>query len=576
MSAYDLVIRDGIIIDGTGDEPSHGDVAVNDGYIVDVGDVEGKGAREISADGAWVAPGFVDIHTHYDGQLTWDKSLAPSSWHGVTTVVTGNCGVGFAPVRTDDRQRLIELMEGVEDIPGAALHEGLPWTWESFPEYMDATAKLPHDINYGLQLAHGPLRLYVMGERGAQRERATAADIRKMRQIAAEAIAAGALGFTTSRTMNHRTSTGDLAPTLDASTEELVGIAAGLRDAGTGVLQVVSDFADPASEFATLRAMAQESGRPLSISLAQNPNAPHAWEEVLDLVDEANGDGLRVRAQVATRGIGLLLGLQCTLNPFMMNPVYQEIEELPIPERARQMRDPSFKERLLDAATDDRERTKLGGRLIGKFHLMYELGDPPDYEPSAAESIEARAATMGCRAEELAYDLLVKGDGSGFLYLPLLNYADGNLDVVRKMLVHPHTVPGLSDGGAHVGTICDGSFPTTLLGYWGLDRNHNRIPIPFIVKRHCRDTAETVGLFDRGLVQAGYRADLNVIDPHALRLHEPEMHFDLPAGGKRLLQRSSGYKCTIVNGEVAYLDGESTGAMPGKLVRGGQAAPTHL
>ena len=573
MAEHELVVRGGTVVDGTGAPARAADVAVRDGVVVEVGAVEGRGRREVDADGALVLPGFVDIHSHYDGQSTWDNHLAPSSWHGVTTAVMGNCGVGFAPVRPSDHDLLIELMEGVEDIPGVALTEGLSWEWRTFAEFLDAVDRLPHDIDVGAQLPHGALRVHVMGERGARREVATPDDIAAMGRIAKEAVEAGALGFTTSRTLNHRTSKGEPTPTLTAEADELVGIARAIGEAGTGVLQLVSDFGDLDVEFAMMRRMVAESGRPLSFSLAQSPVLPDQWRTLLDLLTQANADGLPMVAQVGVRAVGILLGLQCTLNPFMVNPVFGEIADLPPAERARAMAEPSFRDRLLAAAGDESVRGRLGGRLIAAFDRMFVLGDPPDYEPDPAGSIAAVAARAGRTPEEVAYDVLAADEGRNLLYLPFLNYAAGNLDAVGEMLVHPHTVPGLSDGGAHVGTICDGSFPTTLLAMWGRDRERGRIDLPTIAARHCRDTARTVGLHDRGVLAPGYRGDLNVIDHANLRLHRPEMHYDLPAGGKRLLQRADGYLHTFVAGTETYADGEATGALPGRLVRGARPAP---
>ena len=573
MAEHELVVRGGTVVDGTGADPRSADVAVSGGVVTEVGRVAGAGAREVDADGALVLPGFVDIHSHYDGQSTWDSRLAPSSWHGVTTAVMGNCGVGFAPVRPSDHDLLIELMEGVEDIPGVALHEGLSWEWRTFAEFLDAVDRLPHDIDIGAQLPHGALRVHVMGERGAHREPATRADISEMGAIAKAAVVAGALGFTTSRTLNHRTSKGEPTPTLTAEADELVGIANAIGEARTGVLQLVSDFADLETEFAMMRRMVAESGRPLSFSLAQSPVAPDQWRTLLARLSEANADGLPMTAQVGVRAVGILLGLQCTLNPFMVNPVFAEIVDLAPADRARAMGEPSFRDRLLAAATDESVRGRLGGRLIGAFDKMFVLGDPPDYEPDAATSIGAIAVRAGRAPEEVAYDILAADEGANLLYLPFLNYAAGNLDAVGEMLVHPHTVPGLSDGGAHVGTICDGSFPTSLLAMWGRDRERGRIALATIAARHCRDTARTVGLHDRGILAPGYRGDLNVIDLEGLRLHRPEMHYDLPAGGKRLLQRADGYLHTFVAGTETYVDGEATGALPGRLVRGAQPEP---
>jgi N-acyl-D-aspartate/D-glutamate deacylase len=576
MTEHDLVVRAGSVIDGTGASARTADVAVSAGRVVEVGKVSGTGRREVDADGALVAPGFVDIHAHYDGQATWDNQLAPSSWQGVTTVVMGNCGVGFAPVRPADHQRLIELMEGVEDIPGAALHEGLSWEWRSFAEYLDAVDRIPHDIDVGAQVPHGAVRLHVMGERGAQREAATPEEIEHMAALARAGVEAGGLGFTTSRTLNHRTSRGEPTPTLTASADELVGIAKGLGAAGAGVLQVVSDHMNTDDEFAMFRRMVAESSRPLSFSLVQSPVAPDSHREVLERITRANAEGLAITGQVATRAIGLLFGLQCTLHPFMTNPVFKEIAELPVPEQARIMAEPGFKERLLAAAGDQTVRNKIGGQLIGLFGFMFELGDPPNYEPDRADSVAARAEREGRAPEELAYDLLAADEGRTLLYMPALNYAGGSLDAVGEMLAHPYTVPGLGDGGAHVGTICDGSFPTTLLTLWGRDRDRGRLDLAFLVQRQCRDTARTVGLHDRGVLAPGYKGDLNVIDFDRLAVRRPEVRYDLPAGGRRLLQRAEGYRHTFVNGVEVYRDGEPTGELPGRLVRGGQPAPAVL
>jgi N-acyl-D-aspartate/D-glutamate deacylase len=568
--AHDLVIRSGRLVDGSGAPPRTADVAVDGGVITDVGQVDERGRREVDADGALVTPGFVDIHTHYDGQATWDDQLAPSSWHGVTTVVMGNCGVGFAPVRPADHERLIELMEGVEDIPGAALHEGLRWNWETFPEYLDALAAHPRDLDLGAQVPHGALRLHVMGERGARREPATPDDIAAMADLAREAVAAGALGFTTSRTLNHRSSRGELTPTLTAEADELVGIAEALGSIGAGVLQVVSDFIDLDAEFETFRLMAQRSGRPISISVAQSPVRPEDWKLLLDRMAEATAAGVTMRGQVGSRAVGLLLGFEATLNPFMLAPAWAELRDLPASERAARLRRDDVRRALIEAMTVDREGSLIGSRLIGKFDLMFPLGDPPDYEPDPDGSVSAVAEREGRAPAEVAYDLMLENDGRGLLYLPTLNFAGGSLDSVRGQLAHPASVAGLSDGGAHVGTICDVSFPTTLLQWWGRDRPTGRLPVELLVNKQTRATAAAVGLLDRGLLAPGYRADINVIDFDRLILHPPEIHHDLPAGGRRLLQRADGYRHTFVAGTEIRSDGESTGATPGRLVRGAQ------
>ncbi len=571
--AHDLVIRGGRVVDGSGAAVRTADVAVDGAVITTVGRVAERGRTEIDADGALVAPGFVDIHTHYDGQATWDDELAPSSWHGVTTVVMGNCGVGFAPVRPADHERLIELMEGVEDIPGTALHEGLSWDWETFPEFLDAVAARPRDLDLGAQVPHGALRLHVMGERGARREPATPADIAAMADLARGAVAAGALGFTTSRTLNHRSSRGELTPTLAAEADELVGIAEALGSIGAGVLQVVSDFIDLDTEFDTLRLMAERSGRPISISVAQSPVRPDDWKVLLDRMAAATAGGVTMRGQVATRAVGLLFGFEATLNPFMLAPAWAELRDLPTAERTARLQRPDVRRALLDDMAVDRHGSLIGSRLIDRFELMYPLGDPPDYEPDVSSSVAAVAAREGRSPAEVAYDLMLADEGRGLLYLPALNFVNGSLDSVGQQLAHPASVAGLSDGGAHVGTICDVSFPTTLLQWWGRDRPSGRLPIELLVHKQTRATAETVGLLDRGLLAPGYRADVNVIDFDRLRLRAPEIHHDLPAGGRRLLQRAEGYRHTFVAGVEIRRDGESTGARPGRLVRGAQPDP---
>lgn len=573
VAEHDLVIRGGTVVDGTGAPARVADVAVDGDRIVAVGAEVGSARREIDADGALVIPGFVDIHAHYDGQATWDHQLAPSSWLGVTTVVVGNCGVGFAPVRPSDRDRLVELMEGVEDIPGTVLHEGLTWEWNTFPEYLDALERIPRDIDIATQVPHGALRLHVMGDRGAAREPATDDDIAEMGRLAREAVAAGALGFSTSRTLNHRTSRGEPTPTLTAAAEELAGIARIMSDAG-GVLQVVSDFIDFEPEWATLSGMAAASGRPLSISVAQSPLAPGAWRRILEAMEAATAAGHRIRAQVGTRAIGLLMGFECTLNPFMTNPVYREVADLPLPMRVEHLSDPAVRRRLLEAHTGDRARGRLGGSLISAFDRMFILGEVPDYEPDPATSVAALAAATGREPAEVALDHLLSDGGRGLLYMAFLNYADGNLDAVADMLEHPCSVPGLGDGGAHVGTICDASFPLFLLTHWVRDRTRGRrLRLEDVVRWQCRDTARTVGLEDRGVLAPGYRADICVIDPDRLRIRRPEVHWDLPAGGRRLLQRADGILRTFVAGTEVYADGEHTGALPGRLVRGPQPRP---
>jgi len=567
---FDLVIRGGTVADGRGGALYEADVAVTDGKIVEVGRAAGRGREEIDARGQLVTPGFVDIHTHYDGQATWDSSLAPSSWHGVTTAVMGNCGVGFAPVRTKDHDQLIELMEGVEDIPGAALDEGLPWNWESFGQYLDAVESRPHDIDVAAQLPHGALRVYVMGERGAKLEAATESDIAEMRSLAADAMRAGALGFTTSRTLNHRTVKGDPTPSLRATAAELQGIAQGLADAGSGVIELISDFDSPDldTEFAMIRSLVATSGRPLSLSLAQAGRSPDGWREILSRIEGAAREGLPIRAQVAPRPIGLLLGLQGTLNPFVAHESFAAIKNKSLAEKVAVMRDSSFRTRLL-AETDARQSHPLARRVMA-FEQIFPLGDPPNYEPPKETAIAAIAARTGRPAQEVAYDMLLEDDGRNFLFMPFANYANFNLDACGEMIAHADCVMGLGDGGAHVGIISDASYPTYLLTHWGRDRARGRFDLGFLVKRQTLDTAAAVGLADRGVLAPGMKADINVIDFDRLRIKRPVMAFDLPAGGKRLLQGASGYVATIVSGEIVYTGGEATGALPGKLVRGPQ------
>jgi N-acyl-D-aspartate/D-glutamate deacylase len=568
------IIRGGTVVDGTGAPARSADVAIENGVITEVGRVDAAGARVIDADGLLVTPGFVDIHTHYDGQASWGERMIPSSWHGVTTVVVGNCGVGFAPVHPTDHQKLVELMEGVEDIPGTVLHEGLAWNWQSFPEFMDALDGRPFDVDVAVQVPHGPLRLHVMGERGARREDATPADIDAMARIAREGIVAGALGFSTSRTLNHRTSTGDFTPTLTADAEELVGIARAIGESGQGVLQVVSDFADVDAEFAIFRRMAEESGRPLSFSLSQVRG--DKWRRQLALLSAANADGVSMTAQVAPRAVGIIHGLQCTLHPLLVNSVYREIGALPLEARVAAMADPAFKERVLaeDAAhRAQQETSRRTPSVFDSFDRMYEIGDPPDYEPDPASSIAARAEREGRSALDLAYDVLMRDGGKAFLYMPFLNYGDGNLDAAGEMLAHPNTVVGLGDGGAHVGTICDASFPTTLLTLWARDRDRGRLELPLVVQRQTRNTARAVGFLDRGVLAPGYRADVNVIDFEHLTARRPEIVHDLPAGGRRLVQHADGYVATMVAGDITYENGEAVGPLPGRLVRGPQGAP---
>ena len=569
MATHDLVIRGGTIVDGTGGETYEADVAISDGLIAEMGSVPARGIEEIDARGQIVTPGFVDIHTHYDGQVAWSDTISPSSLHGITTVVMGNCGVGFAPCKPEDHDRLIRLMEGVEDIPFPVLSEGLPWNWTSFPDYLDSLSSRHFDTDICAQLPHAALRVFVMGERGANREDATEADIARMKALTTEAIKAGAMGFSTSRTLNHRTSDGQPTPTLTASEAELTGIAQGVAEAGSGVLQFVSDFNDPEKEAAMLRRIVEASGRPLSVSLAQADVAPEGWRKLLGAIEAAVEDGLPMRAQVAPRPVGVLLGLELTLNPFSAHPAYREIANLPFEARVAKLRDPDYRARLLaDAPDTDNPFLKVMLRSFGK---MFQLDETVNYEPTQDRTLEAIAAQRSISPEEAALDLMLEREGRGMLYLPFLNYADGNLEPSREMMLSPATLPGLSDGGAHVGMICDGSFTTTMLTHWVRDRTRGPlVSLEHIVHKQSRATAQWIGLHDRGLIAPGYRADLNVIDLARMKLHLPEVRYDLPAGGRRLMQRADGYTATILKGVITHRDGDPTGTKLGRLVRGEQ------
>jgi N-acyl-D-aspartate/D-glutamate deacylase len=565
MSSPSLVIRNGTIVDGSGGDPYEADLAVIDGKISAIGGDIAKGAEEIDARSKLVTPGFVDVHTHYDAQVTWSDRLSPSSWNGATTVLFGNCGVGFAPCHEDQHDMLINLMEGVEDIPEVVLSEGLPWNWHSFPDFLDAIAARSYDVDVAAQVPHAALRVYVMGERGANREPATEQDRQRMAQLTAEGLRAGALGFSTSRTLNHRAADGRSIPTLRAEEAELTAIAHAMREAGTGWMQIVSDFEDQAGEIGLFRRLAKESSRPVTISLLQQDSRPDGWRELMSQIDEANDEGLRITAQVRSRPTSVLLGFELSQNPFMGRPSYKGIAHLPFPERLAQLRQPEFRARILAEAFEGSRRAKR----VERWDRMYPLGDPPDYEPKAENSIAARAAREGRSPEEVGYDLLLERNGKAILYLPVTNYAGGKLDVVREMIAAPNTLIGLGDGGAHVGIMCDATATTYTLTHWTRDRGRGSLfPVSWIIKRLTSDNAAAIGLNDRGLLRVGMKADINVLDYDKLRLRPPEIAYDLPAGGKRLLQRTDGIDATIVSGAVVYRHGEATGALPGRLVRG--------
>ena len=565
MSRYDLVIRSGSVIDGTGQQPFTADVAIKDGKIAATGRVSGHGDREVNADGALVTPGFVDIHTHYDGQATWSNRMSPSSHHGVTSVVMGNCGVGFAPVRPTDHDLLIELMEGVEDIPGVALSEGLSWEWESFPDYLDYLSKRQFDMDICAQLPHAAMRVYVMGQRGADREPATTEDIIEMRRLTEEAIRAGALGFTSSRTLNHRSSKGEPTPTLQAEHDELVGMANALHTIGYGVMEMISDFEDLDTEFELLKSMVGSAGRPMSISLAQGIS-DHGWRKILNKIEHANDAGYKMRGQVAPRPIGILLGLTTTLSPFTTRPSFTEVAHLPLDERVLAMADPGRKARILAEPTGKGFGTMF--RLMDEGRKIWLMTDPPNYEPNPEDSLNAQAIARGLDPWSYIYDVLLENNGRSLLYTPFANYAQNNLDCCRDMILHKDTVMGLGDGGAHVGTICDASFITSLITHWGRDRvRGEKIDLPTLIKCQSRDTARAVDLTDRGTLEPGMKADVNIIDFENLSVRLPEIVNDLPAGGARLQQRADGYLMTIVNGEPTYIEGEETDSLPGRLVR---------
>jgi N-acyl-D-amino-acid deacylase len=565
---FDCVIRGGTVVDGTGDEARVADVAIRGGKIVEIGKVAGSGAEEIDAAGRLVTPGFIDIHTHYDGQAIWSDRMSPSSSHGVTTVVMGNCGVGFAPCRKDDHELLISVMEGVEDIPGAVMSEGLNWNWETFPQYLDALDARPRDIDTAAYLPHSPLRVYAMGERGANREPANAEDLVRLRELTREAVEAGAMGFASSRLHIHRTSGGDAIPSFQSSEDELRAIASGLKDAGKGILQMVFDFPDDTWESVKLlRRLAEESGRPATFTMGSGNSGTEGWREALKIVEKANAEGVQMTAQVFPRPIGLVQGHNLSINSFSECPSYKAIAHLPFAERIVELKKPEMRAKLVNEKPG--EGTMLA-MLARNYDWMFPLSDPPDYEPPAETSIGATARRLGLTPEEVIYDYLLQDDGKAMVYVALGNFYNAKLDSVREMLQHKDTVLGLGDGGAHYGMICDASFPTFMLAHWARDRKEGRLSVPWVVKALANDPARAVGLNDRGILAPGYKADINIIDLDTVALHQPKVVFDLPAGGRRLDQTASGYDLMMVSGKVVYRGGVPTGALPGRLVRGPQ------
>jgi len=588
MYEYDLKIVNGSVIDGTGSKAFKANVGVRDGVIVEVGDVSGDAKQVVDADGAIVTPGFVDVHTHYDGQVSWDEELMPSVNHGVTTAVLGNCGVGFAPCRASDRDQLIKLMEGVEDIPGTALHEGIRWEWETFPEYMDAIEKLPHTIDFAVMVPHDPLRVYAMGERAMFDETANQEEISTMRTLVREAMEAGAVGFSTGRSDSHKTADGDWTPASEAAQEELVGIAEAFQGLDFGVLQAVNDFDmlrpedNFEHEFSIMEAYFKASGgRPGSMSLMQRDFAPDDWLKIIAGSEKMNDEGLDISLQVAPRAIGVFNGLNCTFHPLMGHPSYLSIREKCLSKRVQIMRDPAFKKQLLSESP-----IKLAGRgsavppmvdvMISQFPQLAEKlfkldhDGVVDYEQGNDTSIASKARQDGVSVWEKAYDIMLEQEGHALIYFPVFNYTEMNYDNVYTMLTHPKALPGLSDGGAHVGTICDASFPTYLLSYWTRDRKAKQRPsieLERAVQMLSADGADYLGMQDRGRVKKGLKADINIIDYDALELGVPRMVKDLPAGGQRLLQPVNGYKAVFVSGEQVIEDDEILAARPGKLVR---------
>jgi N-acyl-D-amino-acid deacylase len=581
MSQHDLVIRGGTLVDGTGRAPAEGDLAIDGDRISALGSDVGTGRREIDARGQIVTPGWVDIHCHYDAQATWDPMLSPSSEHGVTTVVMGNCGVGFAPVKESLRNELIDLMEAVEDIPGAAMHEGIEWEWETFPEFMDALERRDHAIDYGLQVPHCALRAYVMGQRGIDNEAANADDIAQMQAIVREALRAGALGFSTSRTEMHNTLEGDPIPGTFAERDELFGIGAAMAKENAGVFQMALTHREVPGEMGWMKDLARETGRMVTFNLQQIDEAPDLYKEALRGLDEARAEGVtNLRGQFSGRPVGVLMGWETSVHPFYGHPEYVKLMKLPIRERLEQLRSPEVKARLLEGGELRIDALPENAPIPAVFlqflaaatHKMFPMGASNDYEPDPADSVAGRAKASGRGPAEIVYDALMDQDGKGLLYFPLFGYATGRFDAIEETMRHPQTGLSLADGGAHCGAICDAGTPTFMLMHWARDRKRGeRIPIELVVRNQTYETAHQYGLDDRGLLSAGFKADLNVIDFDRLDLDPPEMRFDFPAAGRRLYQGARGYSATVVSGKVVFDHGEPTGELPGQLIRGARS-----
>ncbi|MCB1693653.1 MAG: amidohydrolase family protein [Pseudomonadales bacterium] len=563
---HDIVIKNGIIIDGSGGERFAGDVAIDNGLISAVGKVTDGGRREIDAAGRLVTPGWVDVHTHYDGQATWDAIMAPSSWHGVTTVVMGNCGVGFAPVRPGDQNFLIELMEGVEDIPGSALAEGIDWQWETFPQYLDALERLPRTLDVATQVPHGAVRAYVMGERCNGDEAATPEEIEQMSQIVREGIEAGALGFSSSRTLLHKDVHGEYVPGTFAGSDEMLALGLAMKGLDHGVFEMVSDNLGDDDEWEWVKAFAKETGKKITL-IATTP-AAYVDGKIYRIAEEARENGMEILPQMAGRPTGVLHGLESNFHAFVGHPTYREkIAHLPHAEKVKAMRDPAIREQILGETSGIRSANL--GPIDELMKRVFPLGENPNYEPDFEDSVAGIAAARGVSALEAMYDLLIAGEGKELFYQPLGGYVNYNLDAQRMLMQHPNVIMGLSDGGAHCGVIADAGMPTFIMTHWGRDRKKgDTLPLEFIVRSMTRRTAEAYGMNDRGLLAPGMIADVNVIDFESLRLFRPEAVYDLPTGGRRLVQRVVGYDYTIKSGKVTFEAGEHTGAFPGKLVRG--------